>query len=59
MEKSDNIEKLAAALAKFQGGLEEARKELAFYKDWKDREADARKIAEKKLVAAKAFFEVV
>ena len=52
-------EELAILAASLNKELEEARKELAFYKDWKDRETAARVLAEKKLLAAKAFFEVV
>lgn len=52
-------EELVEQAASLNKELEEARKELAFYKDWKDRETAAHVLAEKKLLAAKAFFEVV
>ena len=39
--------------------IEGPQKDLDVYKGWKNREEDARILAEKKLAAAKAFFEVV
>ena len=39
--------------------IEGLQKDLDVYKGWKNREEDARILAEKKLAAAKAFFEVV
>ena len=39
--------------------IEGLQKDLDVYKGWKNREEDARIWAEKKLAAAKAFFEVV
>ena len=39
--------------------LDGAKKDLDLYRAWKDREESARILAEKKLLAAKAFFEVV
>ena len=39
--------------------LDGAKKALDLYRAWKDREESARILAEKKLLAAKAFFEVV
>ncbi|MFS2806442.1 hypothetical protein AAH029_01320 [Parabacteroides distasonis] len=39
--------------------IEGLQKDLDVYKGWKNREEDARILAEKKLTAAKAFFEVV
>ena len=39
--------------------IEGLQKDHDVYKGWKNREEDARILAEKKLAAAKAFFEVV
>ena len=39
--------------------IEGLQKDLDVYKGWNNREEDARILAEKKLAAAKAFFEVV
>ena len=39
--------------------LDGAKKDLDLYRAWKDREESARILSEKKLLAAKAFFEVV
>lgn len=39
--------------------LEGTKRDLKLYKGWKEEESTARILAEKKIVAAKAFFEVV
>lgn len=39
--------------------IEGLKKDLEVYRCWKGREEEARILAEKKLAAAKAFFEVV
>lgn len=39
--------------------LEGSKKDIELYRGWKNREEEARILAEKKIVAAKAFFEVV
>ena len=39
--------------------IEGLQRDLDVYKGWKNREEDARILAEKKLAAAKAFLEVV
>ena len=52
----EELVELVYALNKDIEGLQ---KDLDVYKGWKNREEDARILAEKKLAAAKAFFEVV
>lgn len=39
--------------------LECAKRDLELYKGWRNREEEARILAEKKIIAAKAFFEVI
>ena len=39
--------------------LESTKKDLELYKDWKNREEAAKVLAEKKMLAIKAFLEVV
>mgnify|MGYP000280221339 FL=1 len=55
MTKDELIE-LASSLNK---ELEGTKKDLELYKDWKNREEAAKVLAEKKMLAIKAFLEVV
>lgn len=55
MTKDELIE-LVGSLSK---ELEGAKKDIELYRGWKNREEEARILAEKKIIAAKAFFEVV
>lgn len=55
MTKDELIE-LVSSLNK---ELEGTKKDLELYKDWKNREEAAKVLAEKKMLAIKAFLEVV
>lgn len=55
MTKEELIE-LIGSLNKELDGI---KRDLELYKGWKNREEEARILAEKKIIAAKAFFEVV
>lgn len=52
-------EELVELVGSLSKELEGTKKDLELYKGWKDREGEARILAEKKIMAAKAFFEVV
>lgn len=53
------MEELVELVYSLNKEIEGLQKDLDVYKGWKNREEDARILAEKKLAAAKAFFEVV
>lgn len=55
MTKEELIE-LVGSLTK---ELEKAKSDLALYQKWKEEEKEARMLAEKKILAGKAFFEVL
>ncbi|WP_301704122.1 hypothetical protein [uncultured Parabacteroides sp.] len=52
-------EELIELVSSLNKELEGTNKDLELYKGWKNQEEEARILAEKKIVAAKAFFEVV
>lgn len=52
-------EELIELVSSLNKELEGTKEDLELYKGWKSREEEARILAEKKIVAAKAFFEVV
>lgn len=52
----DELVELVSSLNK---ELEGTKKDLELYKDWKNREEAAKVLAEKKMLAIKAFLEVV
>lgn len=52
-------EELTELVGSLNNELEGTKRDLELYKDWKNREEKARILAEKKIIAAKAFFEVV
>lgn len=55
MTKEELIE-LVGTLSK---ELEKSKSDVALYKNWSKREEEARILAEKKILAGKAFFEVL
>lgn len=55
MTKEELIE-LVGTLSK---ELEKSKSDVTLYRDWSKRDEEARILAEKKILAAKAFFEVV
>lgn len=52
-------EELIELVGSLNKELEGMKEDIELYKGWKNREEEARILAEKKIVAAKAFFEVV
>lgn len=52
-------EELIELVGSLNKELDGTKRDLELYKGWKNREEEARILAEKKIIAAKAFFEVV
>lgn len=52
-------EELIELVSSLNKDLESTKKDLELYKDWKNREEAAKVSAEKKMLAIKAFLEVV
>ena len=52
-------EELIELVSSLNKDLESTKKDLELYKDWKNREEAAKVFAEKKMLAIKAFLEVV
>ena len=52
-------EELIELVSSLNKDLEGTKKDLELYKDWKNREEAAKVLAEKKMLAIKAFLEVV
>lgn len=52
-------EELIELVCSLNRDLEKAKKDARLYQEWKDQEAAAKVIAEKKIAAAKAFWEVM
>lgn len=52
-------EELIGLIGSLNKELENTQKDVSLYREWKNREEAGRLLAEKKILAAKAFFEVV
>lgn len=52
-------EELIDLVCSLNRDLEKAKKDTRLYQEWKDQEEASRIVAEKKIAAAKAFWEVV
>ena len=52
-------EELIELVSSLNKDLESTKKDLELYKDWKNREEAVKVLAEKKMLAIKAFLEVV
>lgn len=52
-------EELIELVSSLNKDLESTKKDLELYKDWKNREEAAKVLAENKMLAIKAFLEVV
>ena len=52
-------EELIELVSSLNKDLESTKKDLELYKDWKNREEAAKVVAENKMLAIKAFLEVV
>lgn len=52
-------EELIELVGSLNEELEKAKSDITLYRNWAKREEDARTLAEKKILAGKAFFEVL
>jgi predicted house-cleaning noncanonical NTP pyrophosphatase (MazG superfamily) len=55
----EEMTRLIELVSSLNKDLESTKKDLELYKDWKNREEAAKVLAEKKMLAIKAFLEVV